>query len=243
VAQLRERHEAAYAELLQIEQGAAQQRVHRHSKEALEAMRIQERLVLQGDFKGAGRCTKRINSLLKRDEAAMLSLAEVEVARKVEALRAQQRLELEGLMLRIERNRAEHRHHWQQNASRMVLAQKNMASELEQRQNREAHRAHTVIRSQLEPLSKPNGRRLGNASYGVKGQLRATATLESSGFSPARYPVQAPRTRPSKMFGAASLCKTGLGDVSNLASRPATSHGLPPVSPRAELTRRPQTSN
>eukprot|EP00966_Prymnesium_polylepis_P091935 2128262-Prymnesium_polylepis.1 len=169
----------------------------------------QERLVLQGDFKGAGRCTKRINSLLKRDEAAMLSQAEVEVGRKVDALRGQQRLEMEGLMLRVERNRAEHRWHWQQNASRMVLAQKNMASELEQRQSREAHRAHTTIRTQLEPLLRPSGRRVGNASYGVKGALKANSTFEASGFSPARYPVMAPRTRPSKMFGAASLCKTG----------------------------------
>ena len=35
--------------------------------------------------------------------------ADEEVARKIEALRAQQKLEMSGLVLRIERNRAEHR--------------------------------------------------------------------------------------------------------------------------------------
>ena len=55
VQQLRERHDAAYGELLGIERAAAQQRVHRHSKEALEAMRVQERLVRQGDFHGVRR--------------------------------------------------------------------------------------------------------------------------------------------------------------------------------------------
>ena len=39
----------------------------------------------------------------------MLAQADEEVARKIEALRAQQKLEMGGLMLRIERNSAEHR--------------------------------------------------------------------------------------------------------------------------------------
>ena len=39
----------------------------------------------------------------------MVSEAEVEAERKIEALRAQQRLEMEGLMLRIGRSRGEHR--------------------------------------------------------------------------------------------------------------------------------------
>ncbi|KAL1511732.1 hypothetical protein AB1Y20_005020 [Prymnesium parvum] len=241
VDQLRERHEQAYNELVQAEQAAMQQRPPRHGKDTLEMMRIQERLISAADFDGAAKYTKQIKQLVQRDEAATQAAAEQEMTRKLDALRAQQHLEMEGLRLRIQRNRAEHRLHWQQSASRMALAQRNMSTELDERQKREAHRAPALIKAQLEPLQRQGSRRLGNSSLGVKGGQRAGAAAGGGGTAAA-----ATMSRPSKMPNAPHLSKSSHADWPN---RPYTAQGFPAISPRAsprtsprsEAKRRPTT--
>ncbi|KAL3921801.1 MAG: hypothetical protein SGPRY_004778 [Prymnesium sp.] len=160
-------------------------------------MHTRERLVVVGQFKAAEKHNAIINQLVHRDEAAWLAGADSDLARKVASLRAQQELETEALMLRIQRNRAEHKHHWQVNAGRMALAQRNMSSELSQRHNREAKRATEMIRAGLEPLGRVPNRKLGNTSFGVKGQARVLHV--SDGTSPSR---PSSVVRPTKMHGA-----------------------------------------
>lgn len=138
--------------------------------------------------------------------------ADSDLARKVASLRAQQELETEALMLRIQRNRAEHKHHWQVNAGRMALAQRNMSSELSQRHNREAKRATEMIRAGLEPLGRVPNRKLGNTSFGVKGQARVLHV--SDGTSPSR---PSSVVRPTKMHGATLIKMSAMCPVVRLS--------------------------
>ena len=62
----------------------------------------------------------QVKQLVKRDAIKMAQLADAELQKKVEAFKWQQKLELEGLKLRIERGRSEHKGHWTQVCGEVV---------------------------------------------------------------------------------------------------------------------------
>ena len=73
--------------------------------------------------------------------------ADADAAKKVDAFRRQQRLEIEGLVARIERGRAEHKGHWAQGAARLMQSHKNMVTDLNLRQNLEANKVSPSVSS------------------------------------------------------------------------------------------------
>ena len=68
-------------------------------------------------------------------------------AKKVDVFKRQQRLEIEGLVARIERGRAEHKGHWAQGAARLMQSHKNMVTDLSLRQNLEANKVRASVGS------------------------------------------------------------------------------------------------
>ena len=67
---LRVRHEQALTEHVESQRAALHSKYSRRSKETLEAMRVQERLVRGGEYKAASKQGRRVQTLLRRDELA-----------------------------------------------------------------------------------------------------------------------------------------------------------------------------
>ena len=80
--------------------------------------------------------------------------ADADAAKKVDVFRRQQRLEIEGLVARIERGRAEHKGHWAQGAARLMQSHKNMVTDLNLRQNLEANKVSPSVSSSKQVRSK-----------------------------------------------------------------------------------------
>ena len=70
---------------------------------------------------------------------------EYDPPKKVDIFKRQQRTEIEGLVARIERGRAEHKGHWAQGAARLMQSHKNMVTDLHLRQNLEANKVSTSV--------------------------------------------------------------------------------------------------
>jgi hypothetical protein len=113
---------------------------------------VQEKLARSGNYVEAQKCQRKISSLSKRDAACVQDLAEAQLRKKVQIFKASQRLEMEALVARIERGRAEHRGHWAIGAKRLMQAHKNMLSDLETRQNLALHRAHLTVKTEIVPI-------------------------------------------------------------------------------------------
>eukprot|EP00965_Chrysotila_dentata_P068971 2279237-Pleurochrysis_carterae.AAC.1 len=158
---------------------------------------VQSKLAKAGKYVEAQRCQRKINQLAAQEAEAMQAAVEQGVVKKLEVLRASQKLEVEALLARIERGRHEHRAFWTQNAQRMMQSHRNVITDLSTRQNIQVNRAAVGIRADLRPVVKlrepPSG-----ARSNARVQRPSSARLANS--------LPPPRTRPSKLLppGSAS---------------------------------------
>ena len=76
------------------------------SKAVLDLIKAQEKLARSGNYPEAQKCQKKVHELLRKDAASMQAMADEGAQKRVEVYKRQQRLEMEGLLARIERGRA-----------------------------------------------------------------------------------------------------------------------------------------
>ena len=74
----------------------------------LDLIKTQERLARSGNYLEAQKIERKVHESLRKEASSMQAAAEEDAAKKVELFKRQQRLEIEGLVARIERGRAEH---------------------------------------------------------------------------------------------------------------------------------------
>lgn len=154
VTELRSRHETAIEEYVAAQRPvlvAKLQRTHK-ATDTLDAQKVLARLSLAEQFDEAGKYARKVDQLQRRDADEAHSLADVELEKKLDVMRWQHKLELRGLLTKISRLRSEHRGAWEEGLSRLVLAQRNMLSTLDMKQQREAKRTAAAVRSMLTPL-------------------------------------------------------------------------------------------
>jgi len=251
VAVLREQHEAAVQDLVETQRPVlvAHYKQHHRSKEALDAQAVLHRLTQVEEFLEAKRFKKRLEDLTRRDADEAEELAEEELTKKLDVLRWQQKLEVRGLMTKIERIRSEHRGQWEDGLAKLVLAQKTMLSELSCRQHRETRQTASAVRSMLEPSLLPVDRSAHpqRSNLALLSPRASTARADFAGRRGGGVPPPAaPMVRPSRM-GKLATAGLSMGPgrfvVSGAASRPltATSAMVPP-SPNVTFPPRPFTS-
>lgn len=153
VQELRDRQETALVAIVETSRVEAKARV-KPSKAVLDLIKTQERLARSGNYLEAQKIERKVHENLRKDASSMQATADADAAKKVDVFRRQQRLEIEGLVARIERGRAEHKGHWAQGAARLMQSHKNMVTDLNLRQNLEANKVTVAIKSSMVPVMK-----------------------------------------------------------------------------------------
>ena len=158
--EMRSRHEASLAEFVETKRAALVDhfKLHARDKETLEARRTLKKLSMAGDYQEAKKFQKHVDVQTKREAAMAEGRAEEELQKKLEVHKWQQRLELKGLMAKVERVRREHRAQWEDGLAKLVLAQKNAVAEVQARHAREMKHAIEAMRAAFEPKAKPTVR-------------------------------------------------------------------------------------
>ena len=183
VQELRDRQEAALAEAIETARAEAKARV-KPSKAVLDLIKTQERLARSGNYLEAQKIERKVHESLRKEASSMQAAAEEDAAKKVELFKRQQRLEIEGLVARIERGRAEHKGHWAQGAARLMQSHKNMVTDLHLRQNLEANKVTVAIKASMVPV--------------IKGRSASPRSKTSKNAYAGKL-APAPRMRPSKL--------------------------------------------
>ena len=183
VQELRDRQEAALAEAIETARAEAKARV-KPSKAVLDLIKTQERLARSGNYLEAQKIERKVHESLRKEASSMQAAAEEDAAKKVELFKRQQRLEIEGLVARIERGRAEHKGHWAQGAARLMQSHKNMVTDLNLRQNLEANKVTVAIKASMVPV--------------IKGRSASPRSKTSKNAYAGKL-APAPRMRPSKL--------------------------------------------
>ena len=183
VQELRDRQEATLAEAIETARAEAKARV-KPSKAVLDLIKTQERLARSGNYLEAQKIERKVHESLRKEASSMQAAAEEDAAKKVELFKRQQRLEIEGLVARIERGRAEHKGHWAQGAARLMQSHKNMVTDLNLRQNLEANKVTVAIKASMVPV--------------IKGRSASPRSKTSKNAYAGKL-APAPRMRPSKL--------------------------------------------
>jgi len=183
VQELRDKQEAALVAIVETTRVEAKARV-KPSKAVLDLIKTQERLARSGNYLEAQKIEKKVHENLRKDASSMQATADEGAAKKVDVFKRQQRLEIEGLVARIERGRAEHKGHWAQGAARLMQSHKNMVTDLNLRQNLEANKVAVAIKSSMVPVMKGRS---------VSPRSKTPKNAYAGKLAPA------PRMRPSKL--------------------------------------------
>lgn len=182
IQELKDRQAAALANFVEKTRAEAVARV-KPSKAVLDLIKTQEKLARSGNYPEAQKCQRKVHELLRKDGASMQAMADEGAQKRIEVFKRQQRLELEGLIARVERGRSEHKGHWAQGAARLMQSHKNMVTDLSLRQSLEANRVSVAIKTQMTPIvNKPQ------ASHPRRGGAK-----QAYGGAPP------PKLRPSKL--------------------------------------------
>mmetsp|Transcript_62479 Transcript_62479/g.103959 ORF Transcript_62479/g.103959 Transcript_62479/m.103959 type:complete len:354 (+) Transcript_62479:108-1169(+) len=182
VQELHDRHQVSLNSFIEREREETMRKM-KHSKAVLDLMQVQEKLARSGNYLEAQKCQRKLNSMTRQEASAMKTLVDEAVKKKVEGLRATQRLEMDALIARIERGRGEHRGHWTQGAQRLMQSHKNMITDLSTRQCLEVNRAAITVQAELVPV--------------IKGQPSPRRRVGSAGRAHNTLPP--PKQRPSKL--------------------------------------------
>jgi len=190
VQELRERQESALAAVVETTCAEAKARV-KPSKAVLDLIKAQERFARSGNYPEAQKCQRKVHELLRKDASSMQAMADDGAAKKVDVFKRQQRLEIEGLVARIERGRAEHKGHWAQGAARLMQSHKNMMTDLSLRQSLETNKVTVKIKTAMTPVMK---------GPSLLTSPRSRTPKHAYGGVAAGAP--APKLRPSKLLAA-----------------------------------------
>ena len=135
-----------------------------------------------GKYLEAEKYSKKVAKLAKSESLELQAKADAALEKKLEVFAMKQAVEMEGLLARISRGRAEHKAHWETGATRLVQSHKNMVTDLGLRQGLESTRAAVLLKSQIAPAVKPP-------------DSPTAAKLKKGALPP-------PRQRPSKLAQA-----------------------------------------
>ena len=108
-----------------------------------------------GKYLEAEKYSKKVAKLAKSESLELQAKADAALEKKLEVFAMKQAVEMEGLLARISRGRAEHKAHWETGATRLVQSHKNMVTDLGLRQGLESTRAAVLLKSQIAPAVKP----------------------------------------------------------------------------------------
>ena len=144
--------------------------------------RFQVTMARTGKYLEAEKYSKKVAKLAKSESLELQAKADAALEKKLEVFAMKQAVEMEGLLARISRGRAEHKAHWETGATRLVQSHKNMVTDLGLRQGLESTRAAVLLKSQIAPAVKPP-------------DSPTAAKLKKGALPP-------PRQRPSKLAQA-----------------------------------------
>ena len=144
--------------------------------------RSQVTMARTGKYLEAEKYSKKVAKLAKSESLELQAKADAALEKKLEVFAMKQAVEMEGLLARISRGRAEHKAHWETGATRLVQSHKNMVTDLGLRQGLESTRAAVLLKSQIAPAVKPP-------------DSPTAAKLKKGALPP-------PRQRPSKLAQA-----------------------------------------
>jgi len=251
VTELRSRHETAIEEYVAAQRPvlvAKLQRTHK-ATDTLDAQKVLARLSLAEQFDEAGKYARKVDQLQRRDADEAHSLADVELEKKLDVMRWQHKLELRGLLTKISRLRSEHRGAWEEGLSRLVLAQRNMLSTLDMKQQREAKRTAAAVRSMLTPLltERPENKVTVRSNFALLSPRGGVHRSAAPGGPQPPHAPPPPLQRPSRMVSSAVSARgaTASDRHGMSAVTPKTylaTNELPPPSPKTEWPPRPYTS-
>ena len=183
--EMRSRHEASLAEFVETKRAALVDhfKLHARDKETLEARRTLKKLSMAGDYQEAKKFQKHVDVQTKREAAMAEGRAEEELQKKHEVHKWQQRLELKGLMAKVERVQREHRAQDGRTASRSWCSRRRMRWRRCRRGTRASDTRSTCARrlSRAKPTVRVEPRQ-----YPLSPRRRQPATGAGAGAWPAR---------------------------------------------------------
>ena len=137
-----------------------------------------------GKYLEAEKYSKKVAKLAKSESLELQAKADAALEKKLEVFAMKQAVEMEGLLARISRGRAEHKAHWETGATRLVQSHKNMVTDLNLRQNLEANKVTVAIKASMVPV--------------IKGRSASPRSKTSKNAYSGKL-APAPRMRPSKL--------------------------------------------